>query len=396
MKVVIVGGKLQGLEAAYLARQIGWHTVLVDKDCSVPAAGICDEFVNLDVLTARDQLKRTLRGSDLVLPAVENKAALLQIQATACAVDVPMAYDSEAYAVSSSKLASDCLFQESGIPTPLYWPMAKPPLIVKPSGASGSQGVLKINSKVDLAKFMERSGHTNNWVIQEYLSGPSYSLEVMGCGGEVISYQVTELEMDAHFDCKRVWAPAGLGPGFQAQLRTIAAQIAHMLNLTGIMDIEVIEHGGSLRILEIDARLPSQTPVTVWHSTGINMLEHIKDVFVESRLPNQPNVDAQRTVVLEQVKVTEGKMESLGEHMMATVGPLQVISGFWGADVALTNYRPGRSSWVATLIFTEANRVEVETKRSQTLHNIKRHFGLEYHLDLTPDDAEVSTGYESD
>ena len=49
MRVAIVGGKLQGVEAAYLAKKAGWEVVLVDRKSWVPAAGLCDSFYSLDV-----------------------------------------------------------------------------------------------------------------------------------------------------------------------------------------------------------------------------------------------------------------------------------------------------------------------------------------------------------
>jgi len=42
MRVAIIGGRLQGLEAVYLAKKAGWQTLLVDKEAAVPAAGLCD------------------------------------------------------------------------------------------------------------------------------------------------------------------------------------------------------------------------------------------------------------------------------------------------------------------------------------------------------------------
>ena len=45
------------------------------------------------------------------------------------------------------------------------------------------------------------------------------------------------------------------------------------------MDLEVIEHNGIFKVLEIDARIPSQTPTAVLHSSGMNLLEELRDLF---------------------------------------------------------------------------------------------------------------------
>ena len=69
MRLLIVGGKLQGTEAAYLAAKAGWETVLVDRREAPPAAGLADVHVIADVTadeartrSARDRLRRRAAG----------------------------------------------------------------------------------------------------------------------------------------------------------------------------------------------------------------------------------------------------------------------------------------------------------------------------------------------
>ena len=59
------------------------------------------------------------------------------------------------------------------------------------------------------------------------------------------------------------------------ELRDISVKIAELIELKGIMDVEVIDDEGILKVLEIDARIPSQTPTVVYHSTGVNLLEEL-------------------------------------------------------------------------------------------------------------------------
>ena len=50
MRVAIVGGKLQGVEAAFLAHEAGWEAALIDKKSSLPASGLCRSFYQCDVV----------------------------------------------------------------------------------------------------------------------------------------------------------------------------------------------------------------------------------------------------------------------------------------------------------------------------------------------------------
>jgi pyrrolysine biosynthesis protein PylC len=190
--------------------------------------------------------------------------------------------------------------------------------------------------------------------------------------------------VDSQYDCKRVLAPAGLSSTVSKEFKEIAVTIAEALNLSGIMDVEAILHNDTLKVLEIDARLPSQTPTVVNKSTGINMLELLYDVFVRDATPTMPDATYERGVVYEHVRVSPGILEVLGEHIMADAHPLKRYEDFFGADEALTDFTPGCSSWVATLIITGDSREEAWDKRCQAIKDIRAHFELSLYVDPIP------------
>jgi pyrrolysine biosynthesis protein PylC len=382
MRVVIVGGKLQGVEATYLAHKAGWEVILVDRNSMVPAAGLCDAFYQLDVTSEALDLPKAIKVADLIIPALEEPVALEYLSERAARESVPLAYDATAYAISSSKRESALLFAKLGVPIPTPWPKCDLPVVVKPSNSSGSRGVRRINKMEELTAFVTRE--PNNWVIQEFLAGPSYSLEVIGVKDNFVSLQSTEIVVDSQYDCKRVLAPAGLSSTMNKKFKEIAITIADALNLNGIMDVEVISHNGTLKVLEIDARLPSQTPTVVNQSTGINMLELLYDVFVKGVIPTIPDVKYERGVVYEHIKVSPGILEVSGEHIMANAHPLKLCEHFFGADEALTDFAPGRLPWVATLIITGNSRVEAWNRRCLVIEDIRDYFGLSVCSDPIP------------
>lgn len=351
MKIAVVGGNLQGTEATYLAHKAGWEVLLIDKNPAPPASGLCDVFVQMDV-TDSVSLNKQIRGNgiQLVIPATENQSALDSLVEWSGQSSVPLAFDADAYAISSSKLKSDRLFARLGVPAPLHWPKCGFPLIAKPSGGSGSKGVLFIHNREELENRFPGSQKKDpeNWVLQEYVEGPPYSLEIVGTPGNYRALQVTGLEMDAGYDCKRVKAPSEMSPGHINQFEQLSLEIAEAIALKGLMDVEAILHNGELKVLEIDARLPSQTPTAVYWSTGVNMLELLTGCFI----PLSPEVKTQKTreIIYEHIMVSPGGIEVCGEHIMAGAGPLTLRGDFHGADEALTNYEPGKEEWVATLI----------------------------------------------
>lgn len=385
MKIAVIGGKLQGVEATYLAHKAGWEVILIDKKRNVPAAGIADVSYQFDAVTQADELAAIINSVDMVLPALEAQDVLRSLEKIAGNVKCPLAFDRGSYTISSSKRASDQLFAKHSVLAPAYWPQCELPVIAKPSDLSGSHGVRKIHDIKKLTDLINTKD-SGNWVVQEYLEGPSYSIEVMGYRGIPLTLQVTDLEVDESYDCKRVSAPTVLEQGLEEQFRHIAVKIAGIINLNGIMDVEVINHNGILKVLEIDARLPSQTPTVVYKSSRINMLEALRDVYVHNRLPVLPDKSwyQHKAVIYEHIRVSPDGIETLGEHIMAEAGPLSYHNDFFGADEVLTNYMSGCNTWVATLIITGPSRNEAWEKRCDVLDNILKYFRLPVYLDTVP------------
>lgn len=384
MLVAVVGGKLQGVEAAYLAHKAGWEVLLLDRKKHVPASGLCDRFVQVDVTRSYDP-GPLLDGVDFILPALENDAALSALRKWSDATGVPLAFDPAAYAVSSSKHESDRLFAELGLPAPLSWPGCAFPVIIKPDSESGSHGVKVVHTPGKLSAVLEGGPSRVKPVVQEYLSGPSYSIEVIGTPGRYLPLQVTALHMDAEFDCKRVTAPADLPPHLAAEFEQMAVSLAEALQLKGVMDLEVIVHNNSPKLLEIDARLPSQTPTVVYWSTGINLVALLGELATTGKMKELSFPLNPRVVLYEHIRLTETAIETAGERIVSEKGPLHVQPGFFGADEALTNFSEENSDWVATLIFTGATVEEVMSGKMKTMNRICQHAHLTDRVDTEPD-----------
>jgi 3-methylornithine--L-lysine ligase len=406
VRLLIVGGKLQGTEAAYLAAKAGWETVLGAGRGAPPAAGLADRHVVADVTADEDLTRRLVASCDAVLPACEDEPTLAWLAERAPAWDVPFLFDLDAYRVTESKLASARLFGELDVPRPLAWPECGFPAVVKPSTASGSEGVTVVHDDAELAAArseLERRGH--DVVVEEYVAGPSLSLEVLAWGGRAIPLQVTGLEFDAAYDCRRVvvpvdeaaGAPACAGPGGACDWGAAVAagvldafdaasvRVAQALGLQGLMDVEVMVRGVEPKLLEIDARLPSQTPTAVFWSSGLNIVELLARTVVDGALPlvdRRPR----RACVYQHVRASGGMLGVLGEHVMSGAGPLGLVPGFFGADEALTDYAPGRDRWAATLIVAAPDVREARARATQVVAELARHEGLQ----VAPED-EIAT-----
>jgi pyrrolysine biosynthesis protein PylC len=227
-------------------------------------------------------------------------------------------------------------------------------------------------------------------VLQGYLEGPSYSIEILGRPGSYRTLQITTLEMDREHDCKRVLAPSSLPTDLARSFEETAVTLAEAVGLWGIMDVEAVLHEGRLNVLEIDARFPSQTPTAVYHSTGINMVEALARVFLpgEGREAQPTPARSPRGSILEHVRVGRGELAVCGEGIMARAGPLRLEADFFGAQEALTNYTPHLSEWVATLLVTGSDLEEAWTRRERVIAEIRGRFGLTRYRDDSPREGD--------
>ena len=392
----IVGGKLQGVEAAYLARKAGWEIRVIDKKPDVPASGLCDSFAQADV-TLENSLADVLGDVDLIIPALEDDGALQSLAHWRRKTGGALAFDHRAYAVSSSKLRSAEFFQKMGLPAPAVWPLCSFPVLAKPIRGSGSKGVRVFQDRESMMRWfgperpcdIAQSGDRvqsppSDWILEEYLDGSQHSLEVIGRPGNYRLLQVTDLYVDQKFDCMRVIAPSSLPLNLVAEFERLTLGIAEALNLHGIMDVEVICCRGEFKILEIDARLPSQTPTAVYWSTHQNMAGLLGNLYATPQDDCPPSGGIARGVVYEHMCVSGDILRICGEGIMTQGGPLYLAHDFFGADEAITNFEPGREAWVATMIFSGTCRHRAWEKRNQCIAGIVRQLGIKEVIDPEP------------
>jgi len=330
---------------------------------------MCDRFLQFTITTKRD-LDKIPKQVELVIPALENTGVLSILYEWSLETGIPLAFDMQAYAISSSKKKSDQLFRDININAPKSWPECDFPIVAKPDGESGSRGVKIIHNEKELTSNFPTKDALDQMIAQEYLEGPSYSIEIIGFPGNYTPLQVTELHMDNDYDCKRVLAPSGLDSTRVMEFEQMAIRIAERIQLKGLMDLEVILHEGELKMLEIDARLPSQTPTAVFQSTRINMVKLLGELFLTGKM-NINHTNQPKTTIYEHIKVIKNHIEVMGEHIMSGIGSLKLFQGLFDADEVITNFHPGLNEWVATLILKGKNMEEVLGKKQQTYENIR-------------------------
>jgi len=148
------------------------------------------------------------------------------------------------------------------------------------------------------------------------------------------------------------------------------------LGLQGVMDVEVMVGGGQAKVLEIDARLPSQTPAAVFHSSGLNVVSLLYETVALGVLPQGPS-RTPRGAVYQHVLVDGGCVEVLGERVVGAAAPLSRHDGLWGADIVLTDRRHGRDRWVAIIMTRGVDLAAARARADQAVARLTAEHGLE-------------------
>ena len=384
MRLAVVGGALQGMEAVYLASKAGIETTVLDRKGTAPALSICDDPVVLDPTKDPEGARRIFEDCDAVIPACEELDLLHCLDGMLKGMDVPLLFDMHSYEISCSKNRSNEIMASVGVPLPGKWPECGFPVIVKPSSQSGSIGVSVAFNQDDVDRGLETVRSLNDEpVIQEFVHGKSVSIEVIGDGRTARSYVTTEVVLDTNYDCKMVRCnPDIMSKEDDDLFAKIGKDVAEDMGLSALMDVEAILTPKGLRVLEIDARIPSQTPAAIQAATGVNLLEELMFTALGKETGR---VRAEGSSVYRHVVMKDGVLRACGEKEFGHVREPRMVSGLFGADDVITDYEPGKSEWRATLITHGPTEEEVDRRCASSIERILDECSVETFIDGSPE-----------
>jgi len=296
----------------------------------------------------------------------------------------PLLFDLAAYNISSSKNRSNQIMESVGVPLPQPWPVCGFPAIVKPSSQSGSVGVTVANTPGEMDKGLAAVRALGDEpVIQEFVHGKSVSIEVIGDGTDARSYVTTEVCLDSNYDCKMVRCNPGImSEATCCEFSRIGEDIAKAIGLKALMDVEAILTPKGLRVLEIDARIPSQTPAAIQAATGVNLLEELVTTALGKPINRQPTSGCS---VYRHVYLKDGVLRSSGEKEFGHVTAPRFEPGLFGSDNSISDYEPGKKAWHATLISRGRTEKEADQKAQACISRILDECSIKKFLDRTPE-----------
>ncbi len=203
--------------------------------------------------------------ADYTLPATEDDGTLKALAGE------NVLFDAAAWAIASSRLKSDALLREHGIPAPAYFPGGSEPYIVKPDRGGFGLGIWVTDD------YCEVGGAVNaGFVTQEELSGDVWSVAVTGTPGGYTAHPAARLT----FDDGRHRTDAVCEPAPEAELLAkTAIDAAEAVGVHGVLEVEAIFDGGVWKVIDLNARLPMLTGDALLAAHGVNLLTELIRVY---------------------------------------------------------------------------------------------------------------------
>jgi carbamoyl-phosphate synthase large subunit len=264
------------------------RVVVTDVNPLSPAVHAAERWYHVPLATSPDYLD-AIRGIcerehiGLIIPTIDDELELFGAAIpTFAARDIKVAVSPEATSrACNDKLATCELLRARGIrAAATYLPENLParrsyPLFIKPRWGRGGVGAYPIHAEKDLRFFVE---YINNPVVQEYLDGPEFTIDVL-CDFRHRPISIVPRE--------RVVVRAGVTDRGRTvhdrRLIELARSITQVMPFAGAVNVQCRIVGGEPAVFEINPRFSGGIPLTI--AAGGDFPRYLVDLALGRAVP---------------------------------------------------------------------------------------------------------------
>lgn len=307
---MIVGASVLQLPGILKAKEMGLEVAVVDYNPQAVGIAYADKYYNAStmdedaVLAAAMDYKpdgiMTL-ATDMPMRGVAKAASALGLHG--------ISYDTAVKATDKFDMIK--AFKGHDVPSPWYYTVdsiealmalerrLSYPCVMKPTDNAGSHGVVLARSFEELLDSFEYShscSRHGNVIIEEYISGPEISVEVMVVDGEVNVLQITDkLTTGVPFFVEMGHSqPTRFPADVQKSIRQVAAAACHAVGIdNGPAHVEMKVPARGPQMIELGARMGGDNITThlVPLSTGVDMVKATIDVALGNKTDITPTLE---------------------------------------------------------------------------------------------------------
>lgn len=290
-KALIIGASILQMPAILKARELGYYVGAVDYNKEAVGVPYADEFFNVSTIDV-DGVVQTARDfrPDVILTLATDKP--MRAVAAACETLGIPGISPETALRATDKGAMIQAFEAHGVEHPWYLLVSKPeeladlsgrvryPCVVKPTDNAGSRGVVLCRDEAELLSaydYAKSESYGGEVIIEEYLEGPEFSVEVMVVDGQPKVLQITDkLTTGApHFVEMGHSQPTRQPAWAQEKISDLAVRACRAVGITvGPAHVEIILTPKGPVMVELGARMGGDCIAThlVPLSSGIDMV----------------------------------------------------------------------------------------------------------------------------
>lgn len=327
-RILIAGASVLQLPAILKAKEMGFYVGVADYNPKAVGIPYADEYFNVSTIDIEGitQAAKTFQPDGIITLATDMP---MQPVAAACeACGLPgVSYQTAVKATDKAEMIK--AFEKHGVEHPWYYVAGNKaefaeivskvtfPCIMKPIDNAGSRGVVLAHNRQELKDSYEYSqgeSRSGAVIIEEYLQGPEFSVEVMVIDGEPHVLQITDkLTTGApHFVEMGHTQPSRQPKQQQEKIRDLACRAVKALGINvGPAHVEMILTKDGPRMVELGARLGGDCITThlVPLSTGIDMV----GATIEAACGGKPDIEEryQKGAAIRYLKTTAGVLKAI-------------------------------------------------------------------------------------
>ena len=296
-KLLIIGASILQLPAIKKAKELGHYVAVADFNPNAVGIPFADKFYNASTIDidAICEVAKDFQPDGIMTLATD--MPMRSIAAATSLLGLPgISMDTAIKSTDKGEMIK--AFKEHGVESPWFYiiekekqlrevmPCIEYPCILKPTDNAGSRGVMLVNSETELMEAYQYSVSQSRggWVIlEEYMTGPEVSVEVMVVDGEPHVLQVTDkLTTGAPYFVEMGHnQPSMLPTNDVERIKDLACRAVKSVGINcGPSHVEIKLTPSGPKMVELGARMGGDCITThlVPLSTGVDMIKATIDV----------------------------------------------------------------------------------------------------------------------
>lgn len=290
-KVLIIGASILQLPAILKAKELGYYVGVADYNPEAIGIPYADEYFNVSTIDIDGVVEVAKRFKPNGIMTLATDMPMRAVAAACRELGLPgISLDTALKATDKAEMIK--AFEAHGVEHPWYYVVsdrsvfdlivrqASYPCIIKPTDNAGSRGVVLCHDKSELIKGYEYASHESRGgtvIIEEYLQGLEFSVEVMVVDGVPHVLQITDKITTGapHFVEMGHTQPTSQPQNVQEKIKDLACRAVKAVGINvGPAHVEMILTEQGPKMVELGARMGGDCITThlVPLSTGIDMV----------------------------------------------------------------------------------------------------------------------------